>query len=53
MTNFEENELRKNLNETPKEDIIEAFIIHVDEKTHGFNREDDSPHLYFCRYFID
>lgn len=26
MTNFEENELRKNLNETPKEDIIEAFI---------------------------
>ena len=29
------------------------IITHVGEKTHGFNREDDSTSLYFCRYFID
>jgi hypothetical protein len=29
------------------------IITHVGEKNHGFNREDDSPSFYFCRYFID
>jgi hypothetical protein len=26
------------------EDRSEVFTNHVGEKTHGFNREDDSPH---------
>jgi len=25
----------------------DSFIKHVGEKTHGFNREDDSPPFYF------
>ena len=26
---------------------VQRIIKHVGEKTHGFNREDDSPPLYF------
>lgn len=28
----------------------EDFINHVGEKTHGFNREDDSPPLYLFTF---
>ena len=40
-------ELFPDLEKCSTEKEIRAFITHVGEKTHGFNREDDSPSLYF------